>query len=430
LFNNGTASATQADANSFNFNSIRLLQSINPSFEAGEALTGKMSEFGMYYSSLSTTRRRLIESNQSAYYNITIANGKYTPPSANSYHRFVVGIGRESATDSVAVTRQSSGMGFSVTATAAGFLKDGGDYITAGINCPITNSTNTTFLGSAAPVVLRWDNDWYIDKRDVGTPGGILSIYFDFGDYKIGTTPGAAANYSLLARGNTASSYTVVPTAIASVAGDRVIFTMNANAIPANSSGTGYYTIGTTNPPVSPLPVELVDFKAEVCQKDVCLNWKTASELNNDYFSIERSGDAITWNELKRLKGAGNSLRTLSYSAMDYEPLPGISYYRLKQTDYNKNFKYSKIESVEYTHTSEVGIYPNPNNGTLNLNNCKAYDKVTITDVLGRKVYSAEVQKDNMQLDLNTLESGSYFIVLSNSVNGNKFTSKIIIDKK
>lgn len=432
MFYNGTGSTATNDNTSFNFTSMRLLQSINPAFEATEALTGKMSEFGMYYASLSTTRRRLMESSQAAYYNIAIANGKYTPPSTTTYNRFVVGIGRENGAggDSVAVTRESAGMGFSVTATAAGFLKDDGDYISAGINCPITNSTNTTFLASAAPVVLRWDNDWYIDKRDVGTPGGILSIYFDFGDYNIGTTPGVAANYSLLARGNTASNFTVVPTAIASVAGDRVIFTMNANAIPVNSSGTGYYTIGTTNPPVSPLPVDLVEFKAEVCEKDVCLNWKTASEINNDYFSIERSGDALNWNEIKRVKGAGNSQRTLNYSSMDYEPLPGISYYRLKQTNYDKNFKYSKIESIEFANKSQVGIYPNPNNGTLNLNNCKAYDKVTITDVLGRKVYSAEVQKDHMQLDLNTLDSGTYFIVLSNSVNGSKFTSKIIIDKK
>ncbi|MFO0435222.1 MAG: arabinofuranosidase catalytic domain-containing protein [Sphingobacteriaceae bacterium] len=432
MFYNGNGSTATVDNAAFNFSSMRLLQSINPAFEATEAMTGKMSEFGLYYASLSTTRRRLIESNQAAYYNITISNSKYTPPSSTTYNRFVVGIGREAAAsgDSVAVTRQSSGMGFSVTATAAGFLKDDGDYISAGINCAITNSTNTTFLASAAPVVLRWDNDWYIDKRDVGTPGGIISIYFDFGDYNIGTSPGVASNYSLLARGSTVSNFTVVTTAIASVAGDRVIFAMNANAIPANSSGTGYYTIGTTNPLASPLPVELISFKAEVCENNVCLNWKTASELNNDYFSVERSGDAVNWNELKRVKGAGNSQRTLDYSTMDYEPLPGISYYRLKQTDYDRNFKYSKIESVVFANTSNVGIYPNPNNGALNLNNCKAYDKLTITDVLGRKVYSAEVQKDSMQLDLNMLDNGSYFIVLSNSVNGKKFTSKIIIDKE
>jgi hypothetical protein len=430
LFNNGTGSGTQADVTSFNFNSIRLLQSINPAFEATEALTGKMSEFGLYYASLSTTRRRLIESNQAAYYNITIANGKYTPPTATTYNRFVVGIGRESTTDSVAVTRQSAGMGFSVTATASGYLKDDGDYITAGINCAITNSTNTTFLASAAPVVLRWDNDWYIDKRDVGTPGGIISIYFDFSDYNIGTSPGVASNYSLLARGSTVSNFTVVPTAIASVAGDRVIFTLDANAVPTNASGTGYYTIGSTNPLTSPLPIELLSFNAVTCDKDVCIDWKTASELNNDYFSLERSVDAQNWFEIKKVKGAGTSQRTLNYSAMDYEPLPGISYYRLKQTDFDKNFKYSKIEAVEFKNAMEVGIYPNPSNGVFNISNCSGYDKITITDLLGRKVYTANIEKDFMLLELNVLEAGSYFITLNNSVSNKKFTSKIIIDKK
>jgi hypothetical protein len=129
LFNNGTGSATQPDANNFTINSVRLLQSINPTFEAGEAITGKMSEFSMHYSALNTTRRTLIETNQSAFYGITISNNKYSPPSSTSYIYYVNGIGRELATDSVAATRQSSGMGFRVGTSAGDYLKDNGDYL-------------------------------------------------------------------------------------------------------------------------------------------------------------------------------------------------------------------------------------------------------------------------------------------------------------
>jgi hypothetical protein len=386
----------------------------------------KETEATVFRSALNTTRRVLLNSNQAAYHNLTITGTKYTPPSANTYNRFVVGIGRESTTDSVAVTRESAGMGFSLTTNnATAYLQDNGDYMTAGINCPITNSTSVANL--PASMQVRWQNDWYIDKTDiVGTAGGTVSIYFDFSDYSIPTLPGAAANYSLLNRPTTASNFTVVAGATANVSGDRVYFTVNASNIVDNS----YFTIGSTNAPVSPLPIELISFNAEACHKDVCLDWKTSSELNNDYFTIERSGDAENWHEVKKIKGAGTSHRTLNYSAMDYEPLPGISYYRLKQTDFDKNFKYSKIEAVELKNAMEVGIYPNPSNGVFNISNCSGYYKITITDLLGRKVYTANIEKDFMLLELNALEAGSYFITLNNSVSNKKFTSKIIIDKK
>jgi len=383
----------------------------------------KETEATVFRSALNTTRRVLLNSNQAAYHNITITGTRYSPPSANNYHRYVLGIGRVSATDSVCGTRESSGMGFTVSTNAAGYLKDDGDYICAGISCP-TNSTS--ILNLPASMQVRWQNDWYVDKTDLGTTGGTVAIYFDFSDYGIPTIPGVASNYSLLTRPNTASNFAVVPSAVANVSGDKVFFTVDVN----NITDLAYYTIGSTNAPASPLPVELVNFTAEVCNADVCLDWKTASELNNDHFSIERSVDAESWTEIKKVKGAGTSLRTLNYSAMDYEPLPGISYYRLKQTDFDKNFKYSKIEVVEFKNAMEVGIYPNPSTGVFNISNCSGYDKITITDLLGRKVYTANIEKDFMLLELNALEAGSYFIMLNNSVSNKKFTSKIIIDKK
>ncbi|MBK6521219.1 MAG: T9SS type A sorting domain-containing protein [Sphingobacteriaceae bacterium] len=398
-----------------------------------EYWNGSISELNVFALNLNDTRRILLQSNQNAYHALShaAANIKYTTSavaSAATYTRYVLGIGSQttasSPQDSVCETRQSAGMGFTVsTNVATAFLKNNGDYMCAGMSCP-TFSTSNTF--TTAPIQLRWQNDWFIDKTDVGVAGGTVSIYFDFGDYNIGTSPGAASGYSLLNRPTTASNFTVVAGATANVVGDRVYFTVDANNIVDNS----FFTIGSTYPPNSPLPVELVNFKAEACDKDVCLDWKTASELNNDYFSIERSVDAESWTEIKKVKGAGTSQRTLNYSAMDYEPLPGISYYRLKQTDFDKNFKYSKIEAVEFKNTLEVGIYPNPSSGVFNISNCKGYDKLTITDMLGRKVYTADVEKDFMLLELNTLEAGSYFITLNNSVSNKKFTSKIIIDKK
>lgn len=94
------------------------------------------------------------------------------------------------------------------------------------------------------------------------------------------------------------------------------------------------------------LPIELVDFKAELENEKVYLNWITASEQNNDYFTIERSSDNITYETLLTKRGAGNSTTRILYEAIDEYPLKGISYYRLKQTDFDGKFSYSEVELV------------------------------------------------------------------------------------
>ena len=411
LFNNGTGSGIFAESSNFNFNSLRLLQSINPAFEATEALTGKMSEFSLYFSSLSTTRRALIESNQSAYYNITpLVNIKYTPPVANTYNRFVVGIGRESATDSVCETRQSAGMGFTCSTNAAAYLKDNTDFLTAGINCPITSSTSVANI--SAPIQLRWQNDWYVDKIDFSANGGTVAIYFDFSDYNIGASPGAASNYSLLNRPNTASNFTVVPSAVANVSGDRVYFTIDAANIVDNS----YFTIGSTNPPASPLPIELLSFSGTCNENVSTLKWLTATETNNDYFTIERSLDGINYELIGVLDGAGNSLQTLNYSFLDTKPVEGTSYYRLKQTDFNGDFKYSKIITVNCTNKQlEVSIYPNPTSDELKIELAGNKETVNfeIINSIGVVVYKGSLN-EKTSIQTSSFNSGIYIIRFMN----------------
>ena len=103
------------------------------------------------------------------------------------------------------------------------------------------------------------------------------------------------------------------------------------------------------------LPIELVLFNATLQENVVGLNWTTASEINNDYFSIERSGDANYWNVISLIRSLGNSQTTKSYSVFDYNPLSDISYYRLKQTDISGRFTYSKIISIS-NHIEEQKI--------------------------------------------------------------------------
>lgn len=390
-----------------------------------EYWNGAISEINVFAFNLNHTRRLLLQSNQNAYHNMSFAAGniKYTPPSATTYNRFVLGIGREGAADNFTDTQQSAGMGFTVGATASDYLKDNGDYMTAGINCPITNTTSV--LNLPATVLVRWDNDWYVVKTDVSSNNGTVSFYFDFSDYSIPTLPGVAANYRLLNRPNTASNFTIVPGTTPSVSGDRVYFSVDASNIVTNS----YFTIGSTNPVSSPLPIQLLNFEAKVCEQDVCLNWSTANEINNERFVIQRSSDANDWMDIKSIKGSRNSQRTLNYESLDTEPLKGLSYYRLKQVDMNGDFSYSIIRSVEFKNLEGISIYPNPTSSILNINHCGAYEKVFVTNSLGQTCLTAEIKGDQVKLDLSHLTNGDYFVTLINTTSKKRTSTKVILSK-
>ncbi len=99
--------------------------------------------------------------------------------------------------------------------------------------------------------------------------------------------------------------------------------------------------------PVTVLPIKLVSFNAKLnSNNQVDLKWVTESETNNDYFSVERSADGKFFEKVVTQTGAGNSHTTLTYASIDKNPLKGVSYYRLKQTDYNGEFTYSNVITV------------------------------------------------------------------------------------
>ncbi|MBL4705736.1 MAG: hypothetical protein JKY54_14520, partial [Flavobacteriales bacterium] len=124
------------------------------------------------------------------------------------------------------------------------------------------------------------------------------------------------------------------------------------------------FTLGSTSGN-NPLPVELLSFNAVLNENKVELTWTTASEVNNDYFVIEKSPNGIFWEEVSQMTGAGNSVQLLEYFDTDFEPFTGKSYYRLKQVDFNGEFSYSNIVPINYTVTATESllVYPNPSDG-------------------------------------------------------------------
>ena len=109
------------------------------------------------------------------------------------------------------------------------------------------------------------------------------------------------------------------------------------------------------------LPVELAFFKAREFDNKVVLQWSTASELNNDYFDIQRSVDGVNFDKLGTVGGNGTTYHTIQYHFADQAPLRGVNYYRLKQFDFDGSFAYSPLIRV-FFETGDTGmkVYPNP----------------------------------------------------------------------
>ncbi len=97
---------------------------------------------------------------------------------------------------------------------------------------------------------------------------------------------------------------------------------------------------------VSLLPIELISFTAENTAKGVLLKWVTSTETDNDFFTLERTKDGKNYELVTNVDGAGNSKNKKEYSWVDDKAYTGLSYYRLKQTDFNGQFEYFPLISI------------------------------------------------------------------------------------
>jgi photosystem II stability/assembly factor-like uncharacterized protein len=189
------------------------------------------------------------------------------------------------------------------------------------------------------------------------------------------------------------------------------------------------------------VPVELYSFTANFINGVILLNWKTATELNNMGFNIERSTNKSDWVKITFVQGNQNSTVTISYSYLDKSIInPGKYYYRLKQIDDDGSFKYSDILEVNFITLSEYTLsqnYPNPFNPNTKINYSLPFESnviIGIYDVNGRKikqlVYEEQLAGNytidfNESLFNNNLCSGVYFyrMTATSKSNENHFTS-------
>jgi len=172
---------------------------------------------------------------------------------------------------------------------------------------------------------------------------------------------------------------------------------------------------------VSALPIELLYFTGEAIADGVQLTWATAMELDNDHFTVQRSRDAQEWYDVVKVQGAGNSHVQIGYSVKDPSPLPGLSYYRLTQTDILGEKTVFNAVPIHAKGSSfgAVSVFPNPStNGQLWLVADRVAEAttvpLTINDIHGRLIHHSMVtMAPGVALDLAhhvSLNEGVYLV--------------------
>ncbi|MBL0340120.1 MAG: T9SS type A sorting domain-containing protein [Bacteroidetes bacterium] len=314
------------------------------------------------------------------------------------------------------------------------------------LNVTVANLPGPT-VSAASTLSSCFANDGTITANALGGTGAITysknGVLFQASNVFTGLTPG---NYTITAKDikncisttNVLVGQVVAPVISAldstSVCGNNIVVTgtggaspyqytlnngtfQNSNIFTCQLQGTYLLTIIDANgcrdtitlTLANPLPIELLYFNGKRNHEVVDLKWVTETEINNDYFTVERSDDGTHFSKLMNVDGAGNSTSPLSYFAKDEHPLTGNSYYRLKQTDYNGSTTLSKIIKINFSSDNSCQLYPNPVKNNLTISSGEKIAKLVIYDVAGRQLTEYSGYKDVMvKVDLSNLAEGYY----------------------
>jgi len=171
------------------------------------------------------------------------------------------------------------------------------------------------------------------------------------------------------------------------------------------------------------LPVELLKFTATRINDDILLEWATATEINNDYFLIERSSDGAQFFPLDFVDGAGNSSSTIEYEYMDFQAHRGFNYYRLKQIDFDGSFEYSQVVTINLSNAeAKIFLFPNPTATDVQVQLPEVFKEqaatLTIYNLMGQKLFDFPIASANnnelMEFDVSRYHPGTYLMVVQN----------------
>lgn len=327
--------------------------------------------------------------------------------------------------------------------TATDFANDDVDIVMfASLSSGVLGVTTSRFSGSGSSGVCDMASTlWFLDEVDVRFqldsglptgktwnfgPGASTSSNFDFESvalHELGhghglghiIATGKVMNFSI----SNGTDLRTLSAADISGGTHKVTHSTAANCITTPSPMTAL-TAGNC----ATLPIELTFFRASEQKGQVYLQWQTATEMENDFFTLQRSSNGFQFEPIGKVKGAGASFEILNYSFWDEHPLHGDNYYRLKQTDYDGDFSYSEVKVIRIEGESSVlQIFPNPVKGEmLSLSfDSKKDDQLTV-EVLplsGKRFFSKQfnIQKgtNRFEMNLENLQGGIYFLKIETS---------------
>jgi len=167
-----------------------------------------------------------------------------------------------------------------------------------------------------------------------------------------------------------------------------------------------------------PLGIEIIDFYGEIISHDVLLSWETMTEMNNNYFTLQKSNDGQNWQILGQINGNGTSGEINYYSFTDEFPFAGNNYYRLSQTDFDGSTSLAGIVVVNFSSETTFEIFPNPTNDFVELYSTNFMDKeVKIYDSQGKILKNFLLEESLTKIDISQFPFGNYLLVIADEEN-------------
>lgn len=439
-FHNGNKTSTLGTSDGINANGLYKIGNV----EGGTNNDFSVGEIIIFNNTITKKIRRQVETYLAIKYGITLSHSYFnfnndTIYKNNNYANDIIGIARDDASglmqkqshqlhDKDSTRLYLSTLAISNPINSGNFPSDQ-QYIMMGHNNMALNGksfpsefpsglgiynrierewklTNTNFSGTTFSIDIKLEDE-PININDLR----LLVDYNDADDDGDGDNDGD---------GNFTNAILFNPTMtisnnILTISGlDETIFPINS---------IRHFTIASINSS-TPLPIELNYFNVELNSNEkVKLSWQTATENNNNFFSIEKSKDGQKWELIGKMKGAGFSSSLLNYFFIDNHPFEGTSYYRLKQTDFNGDFEYSTIKKMKIdTKNQEIQIYPNPTENIITIEGIiSELEDINIYNVLGQNItYQTLIiisNKNKVEIDLSKLNGGSYLIKTKTTIN-------------
>ncbi len=196
------------------------------------------------------------------------------------------------------------------------------------------------------------------------------------------------------------------------------------NNVSSFSGGGAFTQVGVT-----PLPVELLSFSGKNQNNANLLTWATTNEVNNAYFEIERSNNAIDFTKIGVVNANISNESIKNYTFSDVSFTENTNYYRLKQVDNNGKTDFSKVIAIKSDKNTDISvdIYPNPSKDSFVIDvngEVSAKYSIVVYDMQGRSVVNTEVSGNKCVISLSNCVSGIYFVKISseNSI----ITKKIV----